>query len=48
MRYLLHAHNGAVDPAIANRIAEIFNPSSSFEVSESKRKHRQFEVQRTK
>ena len=48
VRYLLRAHNGAVDPAIANRIAEIFNASSSFEVSESKRKHREFEVQRTK
>jgi len=48
VRYLLHAHNGAADPAIANRLAEIFNASPSFEVSKSKRKHRQFEVQRTK
>jgi hypothetical protein len=46
MRYLLHAHNGAVDLAIANRIAEIFNASPSFEVTKSKRKHREFEVQR--
>ena len=46
VRYLLHAHNGAADPAIANRLAEIFNASPSFEVSKSKRKHRQFEVQR--
>ena len=46
VRYLLHAHNGAADPAIANRLAEIFNASPSFEVTKSKRKHRQFEVQR--
>ena len=46
VRYLLHAHNGATDPVIANRLAEIFNASPSFEVSKSKRKHQQFEVQR--
>ncbi len=46
VRYLLHAHNGAADPAIANRLAEIFNASPSFEVTKSKRKHREFEVQR--
>ena len=48
VRYLLHAHNGAVDLATANRIAEIFDASTSFEVSKSKEKHRQFEVQRMK
>ena len=48
VRYLLHAHNGAVDPATVNRIAEIFDASPSFEVSKSKEKHRQFEVQRMK
>ena len=48
VRYLLHAHNGTADPAIANRIAEIFDASTNFEVSKSKEKHRQFEVQRMK
>lgn len=46
MRYLLHAHNGGDGAGIANRIAGIFNASLGFEVSKSKRKHRQFEVQR--
>ena len=47
VRYLLHAHNGTADPAIANRLAEIFDASPSFEISKSKRKHRQYEVSRT-
>ena len=46
VRYLQHAHNGAANPTIANPIAEIFNASPSFKVSKSKRKHREFEVQR--
>ena len=46
VRYLLHAHNGKVSSALAGRIAELFNASSSFTVFNSKRKHRQFEVQR--
>jgi len=46
VRYLLHAHNGAADHVIADRLAEIFNTSTDFEVSKSKRKHREFEVQR--
>ena len=46
VRYLLHAHNGAADAEVANRIARIFDASPAFEVAKAKRKHRQFEVQR--
>ena len=47
VRYLLHAHSSVADPVIANRLAEIFDASPSFEVSKSKCKHRQYEVSRT-
>ena len=46
VRYLLHAHNDKVSPVLAGRIAELFNASPGFTVFKSKRKHRQFEVQR--
>ena len=48
VRFLLHAHHGAADAGIATRITRMFNASPGFEVSKSKRKHRQFEVQRRK
>ncbi|HIG81269.1 MAG TPA: hypothetical protein EYQ62_06440 [Verrucomicrobiales bacterium] len=46
VRYLLHAHSGAVNPAIAGRIAKLFDASPAFEVTKAKRKHRHFEVRR--
>lgn len=46
VRYLLHAHGGAVNPAIAGRIAALFDDSPAFEVAKAKRRHRHFEVRR--
>ncbi len=44
LRFLLHAHGGAVDPRQANRIAAVFAKSARYEVVKSTQPHRQFEV----
>ena len=46
VRYLLHAHNGAVDPVAAHIVQQTFNANPGFEVFASKRSHHQFEVHR--
>ena len=48
VRYLLHAHSGAVNPAITGRIAALFDASPAFEIAKAKRRHRHFEVRREK
>jgi hypothetical protein len=44
VRYLLHAHSGAVDPARAERLAADFANSQEFDVQRSTRPHRQYEI----
>ena len=46
VRYLMHAHRGAVNPAITDRIAALFDARPSFEIAKAKRRHRHFEVRR--
>jgi hypothetical protein len=46
VRYLLHAHNGKMNLALAGRIAALFDASPGFEATKSKRRHRHFEVRR--
>ena len=44
LRYLLHAHAGAVDAKRAENILAEFTESPFYEVTPSKAKHRQFEL----
>ena len=46
VRYLLHIHRETVNLDVAGRLADLFNASPSFTVSQAKRKHRQFEQAR--
>tara|TARA_X000001036_G_C20513465_1_gene739130 strand:- start:382 stop:726 length:345 start_codon:yes stop_codon:yes gene_type:complete len=46
VRYLLHIHSETVNLDVAGRLADLFNASPSFTVSQAKRKHRQFEEAR--
>jgi hypothetical protein len=48
LRYLLHAHGGSYDPAVAVRMAEAFAARPGFEIGKSKEPHRQFEVWRAR
>jgi len=44
LRYLLHAHQGKVDPGAANALSDTFAASPGWSVRKSQRKHRAFEV----
>ena len=46
VRYLLHAHRGAVDPVRADKLAAEFADRPRFRVEQSTAKHRQYELQR--
>jgi len=46
LRYLLHAHGGAYDPAKAQSVHETFAKRPGFEIAKSTRSHRQYEVER--
>lgn len=46
LRYLLHAHTNDYNPANAADTFETFKHRPGFEIIKSKRKHRQFDVQR--
>src|SRR6266511_4029444 len=46
LRYLLHAHRGAVDAARAEKAAKAFAASPRYEVAAAKVKHQQFAVRR--
>lgn len=46
LRYLLHVHAGEYDGVLATRIADDFHATSGFSVTRSRRKHRQYEVNR--
>lgn len=47
LRYLLHAHAGAVNAELAGHIARRFAASPAYRVEKSKAKHRSFEINRT-
>lgn len=46
LRYLLHAHSGPYDHKRAAVVHDAFSKRAGFQVKKSKKKHRQFEVQR--
>lgn len=46
LRYLLHAHSGAIAPQRANEIAAAFAAGPTYEVIKGTRPHRQFEVRK--
>lgn len=46
LRYLLHAHRGRYDQAKAETVHEMFSNRPAFEITKSKRMHRQYEIQR--
>jgi len=46
LRYLLHAHGGAYDPALAQRVQKAFADRPGFELLKAPRQHRQYEVRR--
>jgi hypothetical protein len=48
LRYLLHAHAGAVDPEAARKAMQAFHATTRFEVVRSQRQHTQFEVRRAR
>lgn len=47
LRYLLHAHCGAVDAARANSIAEQFAMGPTYDVTKSTKPHLQYEIKKT-
>ena len=46
LRYLLHAHRGAYDPAEAQSAHEAFAKRPGFQIVKATQKHRQYEVER--
>jgi hypothetical protein len=46
LRYLLHAHRGAADPARAEKVAKEFAASPRYEVVPAKVKHEQYRIRR--
>jgi hypothetical protein len=46
LRYLLHAHGGAYEPAKAQSVHDTFAKRPGFEITKSTRPHRQYEVKR--